>query len=75
MRVLIVEDDVTLAKEVSRALNEYGIGVDRVETGPDAIIAATTSAFGVVIIDVMLASTMEGFAVSRELRHRIVPRG
>jgi len=75
MRVLIVEDDVTLAKEVSRALNEYGIGVDRVETGPDAIIAATTSAFDVVIIDVMLASTMEGFAVSRELRHRIVPRG
>jgi len=75
MRVLIVEDDVTLAREVSRALSEYGISVDRVETGPEAIIAATTSAFDVVIIDVMLPSTMDGFAVSRELRHRKIGSG
>ena len=75
MRVLIVEDDVTLAKEVSRALVEYGIGVDTVENGHDAILAATTSAFDVVIIDVMLPSTMDGFAVCRELRHRRIGAG
>jgi DNA-binding response OmpR family regulator len=75
VRVLIVEDDVTLAKEVSRALVEYGIGVDRIETGRDAIAAATTTAFDVVIVDVMLPSGMDGFAVCRELRHRNVSAG
>lgn len=75
MRVLMVEDDVTLAREVSRALVEYGIGVNTVENGPDAIIAATTAAFDVVIIDVMLPSTMDGFAVCRELRHRRIGTG
>jgi two-component system, OmpR family, response regulator len=75
MRVLMVEDDVILAKEVSRALVEYGIGVDTVETGRDAIVAATTAAFDVVIIDVMLPSTMDGFAVCRELRHRRIGAG
>src|SRR5580704_16355434 len=74
MRVLMVEDDVTLAKEVSRALVEYGIGVDRVETGRDAITTAT-SAFDVIIIDVMLPSTMDGFGVCRELRHRSISAG
>jgi DNA-binding response OmpR family regulator len=75
MRLLMVEDDATLAREVSRALEEYGIGVDRVETGDDAIVAATTSSFDVVIIDVMLKSDMDGFAVCRELRHRKIGAG
>ncbi len=71
----MVEDDVILAKEVSRALVEYGIGVDTVENGADAIVAATTAAFDIVIIDVMLPSTMDGFAVCRELRHRRIGAG
>jgi two-component system OmpR family response regulator len=75
MRVLMVEDDATLATEVGRALVEYGIGVDRVETGQEAIAAAATSAFDIVIIDVMLPSTMDGFAVCRELRHRKIGSG
>jgi two-component system OmpR family response regulator len=75
MRLLMVEDDATLAREVSRGLEEYGIGVDRVETGDDAIVAATTSSFDVVIIDVMLKSDMDGFAVCRELRHRKIGAG
>jgi DNA-binding response OmpR family regulator len=75
MRLLMVEDDVILAREVGRALEEYGIGVDRVETGNEAIVAATTSSFDVVIIDVMLRSEMDGFAVCRELRHRKIGAG
>ncbi len=71
----MVEDDVILAKEVSRGLVEYGIGVDTVENGVDAIVAATTAAFDVVIIDVMLPPTMDGFAVCRELRHRKIGAG
>jgi two-component system OmpR family response regulator len=72
MHVLIVEDDITLAKEVDRALTEYGISVDRVETGHDAIAAASTTEFDVVVLDVMLPSGMDGFAVCRELRHRSI---
>jgi DNA-binding response OmpR family regulator len=70
MRVLIVEDDITLAREVSRALVEYGIGADCVETGRDALLAASTTAFDVVVLDVMLPSGLDGFAVCRELRHQ-----
>lgn len=69
-----MEDDTTLAREVARALVEYGIGVDHVDNGPEAILAATTTAYDVVIIDVMLPS-MDGFTVCRELRHRNVGAG
>lgn len=75
MRVLIVEDDVTLAREVGRALVEYGIGVDHVETGAEALAAASTTGFDVVILDVMLPSGVDGFAVCRELRHRNIGAG
>ncbi len=68
MRVLMVEDDVTLATEVSRALSEYGMAVDRVATGPDALDAAGRTAFDVVVLDVMLPAGMDGFAVCRRLR-------
>ena len=75
MHVLIVEDDPTLAREVSRALTEYGISVDRVETGRDALAAASTTSFDVIVLDVMLPSGMDGFAVCRQLRHRSVGAG
>jgi two-component system OmpR family response regulator len=75
MRILIVEDDVTLAREVGRALVEYGIGVDHVETGREALAAASTTGFDVVILDVMLPSGLDGFAVCRELRHRNIGAG
>ena len=39
------------------------------------MVAATTAAFDVVIIDVMLPSDMDGFAVCRELRHRKIAAG
>jgi DNA-binding response OmpR family regulator len=41
VHVLIVEDDVTLAREVARALTEYGISVDAVETGRAAPAATS----------------------------------
>jgi len=65
MHVLVVEDDPTLAREVARALTEYGISVDRVETGHDALAAAATTAFDVIVLDVMLPSGMDGFSVCR----------
>src|SRR5579863_4636454 len=75
MHVLIVEDDTTLAKEVGRALTEYGISVDRVETGRDAIAAAATTSFDVIVLDVMLPSGTDGFGVCRELRQRSIGAG
>ncbi len=60
---------------MSRTLTEYGISVDRVETGRDALAAASTTSFDVIVLDVMLPSGMDGFAVCRELRHRSVGAG
>jgi len=75
MHVLVVEDDPTFGKEVGRSLTEYGIGVDRVETGRDAVAVASTMAFDVIVLDVMLPSGMDGFAVCHELRRRSVGAG
>ena len=75
MHVLIVEDDHTFGKEVGRALIDYGITVDRVETGRDALTVASMTAFDVIVLDVMLPSGMDGFAVCRELRQRSIGAG
>jgi two-component system OmpR family response regulator len=75
MHVLIVEDDLTLANAVSRALSEYGIAVDCVDNGHDALAVTSTTAFDVVLLDVMLRSGLDGFAVCRELRRRSIGAG
>jgi two-component system, OmpR family, response regulator len=75
MHVLIVEDDPTFGKEVGRALIDYGITVDRVETGRDGLTVASTTAFDVIVLDVMLPLGMDGFAVCRALRQRSIGAG
>jgi DNA-binding response OmpR family regulator len=71
MRVLIVEDDHRLAASVRRALEEAGFAADTVFDGEDAIAAALTTSYDVVLLDVMLPK-LDGIQVSRQLRSRRV---
>jgi two-component system OmpR family response regulator len=72
MRVLIVEDDPRVAGSLRRGLKEEGFGVDVVQDGDEAISAAMTTPFDVVILDIMLPGLLDGFGVCSQLRaHRV----
>jgi two-component system OmpR family response regulator len=70
MRALLVEDDRRLGTLVRRQLEDTGLAVDVVENGWDALGMAETTAFDVVILDVLLPGEHDGFAVCAELRLR-----
>ena len=71
MRVLVVEDDLRLARNVRRGLEEAGIAVDVVGDGAEGLAAAQATPFDVVVLDGMLPGR-DGFEVSRELRRERV---
>ena len=71
MRALLVEDDHTIADFVTRGLREAGFTVDRVADGADGLHMATSAAYDLAIVDVMLPK-LDGLALIKELRRRHV---
>ncbi len=67
MRVLVVEDEVSLAQTVCEGLVGEGFAVDVVHTGPDGLWAATEYPYDVVVLDIMLPG-LNGCEVCRCLR-------
>jgi DNA-binding response OmpR family regulator len=71
MRVLIVEDDHRLATSLRQGLEEAGFAADTVYDGEEAVAAALTIDYDVILLDVMLPK-LDGIEVSRQLRsHRM----
>jgi DNA-binding response OmpR family regulator len=67
MRILVVEDEVRLARHVSRALTNAGHEVDLLHDGETALRAAEGTRFQLIVLDVMLPG-IDGFEVLRRLR-------
>ena len=67
VRVLVVEDDVRMAAALRRGLRAEAIVVDVAATGEEALRAARTGAFDVVVLDVMLPE-VDGFETCRRMR-------
>ena len=67
MRILIVEDDASLAAGVARILEGEGHAADVMKSGEHAILAATQESFDLMILDVGLPG-LDGFEVLRRLR-------
>ncbi len=67
MRILIVEDEVRLARHISRALVEAGHAPTVVHDGEHALGEAVGSKYDLIILDIMLPG-MDGFEVLRRLR-------
>ncbi|TDB76751.1 response regulator transcription factor [Micromonospora sp. KC723] len=71
MRVLVVEDETSLAEIVRSGLVDEGFAVDVEHSGVDGLWAATENPYDVIILDVMLPG-MSGYEVCRQLRERDV---
>ena len=67
MPILIVEDDVSLARALQKILQDNGYEVDVVHSGTDGLSWAESGYYDVVVLDVMLPG-MDGFEVARQLR-------
>lgn len=69
MRVLIVEDDISVAAFLKQALREAGYSIEASEDGARALQICETNQFDAILLDVMLPS-LDGFTVCRRLRAR-----
>ena len=54
MRILIVEDDRKLARQLKKGLDEHGHSVAAAFDGPEGLDAARYGEFDVLVLDVML---------------------
>ena len=69
MRILIAEDDPSIAESLLRSLRHAGYAVDCVRNGEDADAALEANEFGLLILDIGLPRK-SGLEVLRRLRAR-----
>ena len=68
MRVLLIEDDVTIARLLKEGLEDESYAVDVVNDGSEGYRTAAADDYDVIILDVMLP-VMNGYEVCRSLRN------
>ena len=69
MKVLVVEDDLTVGGFVKRGLEEQRMNVDLVDDGPQGLERASRGEYDVIVLDLRLPG-MNGVEVLRTLRDR-----
>lgn len=69
MRVLVVEDEASIADFLQRGLAEAGYAVDVAEDGEEAISWVEAAPYDLIVLDRMLPRR-DGLSVCRELRGR-----
>src|SRR5882762_1456310 len=67
MRVLVVEDEPRLLRNLAKALREEGYAVDTAETGDDGLYKAESYNYDAIVLDVMLPR-LDGWEVLERLR-------
>ncbi|WP_063002711.1 response regulator transcription factor [Nocardia mikamii] len=69
MRVLVVDDEISLAETLRRRLRAEGFVVAVAHDGVEGLDLAVNGGFDVVVLDIMLPG-LNGYEVVRELRKR-----
>ncbi len=69
MRILLVEDDPTLARVLASGLRGHAHAVDVVGDGDAAVYQAAITPYDAIVLDVMIPGR-DGLAVCREVRRR-----
>ncbi len=67
MRILVVEDERTVASALRRGLQAEGYAVDITDNGEDGLWRAQEGSYDAIILDVMLPK-LNGYKVCRSLR-------
>jgi two-component system OmpR family response regulator len=67
MRVLVVEDELKMARLVKRGLEREGYAVDVALDGNEALWAARETPYDAIVLDAMIPG-VDGFEVCRQLR-------
>lgn len=67
MRVLVVEDEVKMARAIRRGLEQEGYAVDVAADGHEGLHLAMETDYDAIVLDVLLPG-MDGFAVCETLR-------
>ena len=67
MRILLIEDDHSVAEFILRGFREAGHVIDHAENGKDGLFLATTESYDVMIVDRMLPG-VDGLTITRTLR-------
>jgi two-component system, OmpR family, response regulator len=68
MRILVVEDEHKIANSIKQGLEQEGFAVDVVYTGSEGYDYATTEAYDLIILDLMLPD-MSGMEICTNLRN------
>src|SRR5438093_673757 len=69
MRLLLVEDDLKLARALQRGLQREGYAVDVSRNGDEALLQTDVYDYDAVVLDVMLPGR-DGFSICRAMRQR-----
>jgi two-component system OmpR family response regulator len=69
VRVLLVEDDETIASFIIKGLKECGYMVEHVANGVDGLDLAMTESYDIAVIDIMLPK-LDGLSIIREMRSK-----
>jgi two-component system OmpR family response regulator len=67
VKVLLVEDEVRLAEAIQQGLAAEGFQVELAHDGNEGLFLATTGAYDVVVLDIMLPG-LNGYRVAQEMR-------
>ncbi len=67
MRILIVEDDDTIAHFIEKGLQQEGFAIDRVDNGIDGLHMGLTEPYDAAILDIMLPG-LDGLALLERMR-------
>jgi two-component system, OmpR family, response regulator len=67
VRILLVEDEIKMARAIRRGLEQEGYAVDAVGDGEEALFQATEFDYDAIVLDLMLPG-VDGLSVCRSLR-------
>src|SRR5882762_4138765 len=69
MRILVVEDEPRLLRNLAKAFREEGYAVDTAETGDDGLYKAQSYNYDAIVLDVMLPC-LDGWQLLERLRQK-----
>ena len=73
MRVLVIEDEPRLLRNLAKALREEGYAIDTAEAGDEGLYKAENNSYDAIVLDIMLPQ-IDGWEILQRLRrHKQTP--